>query len=52
MGTPVADCSLDPNVMAEKGGSLVVEGRQDKPSLQYRVHWAGSETTTSTRELR
>jgi len=44
MGSPMADCSLDPNVMAENGGSLVVEGRQDKPSLQYRVHWAGSDT--------
>jgi hypothetical protein len=47
-GSPVAQCSLDPNVMAEKGGSLVVEGRQDVPSLQYRVHWAGSETTAQT----
>jgi hypothetical protein len=44
-GSPAAACSLDPNVMAEKGGSLVVEGRQDEPSLQYRVHWAGAETT-------
>jgi hypothetical protein len=44
MGSPVSECSLDPNVMAEKGGSLVVEGRQDDPSLQYLVHWAGSET--------
>lgn len=44
MGSPVADCSLDPNVMADKGGSLIVEGLQDEPSLQYRVHWAGSET--------
>jgi hypothetical protein len=23
----------------------VVEGRQDVPSLRYRVHWAGSQTT-------
>jgi hypothetical protein len=44
MGSPVAACSLDPNVMADKGGSLIVEGRQDEPSLQYRVHWAGGET--------
>jgi len=41
---PLGECSLDPNVMAEKGGSLVVEGRQDEPSLQYRIHWAGSAT--------
>jgi hypothetical protein len=44
MGSPLAACSLDPNVMADKGGSLVVEGLEDQPSLQYRVHWAGSET--------
>ncbi len=44
MGSPVAACSLDPNVIAEKGGSLVVEGLQDKPSLQYRLHWAGTGT--------
>jgi hypothetical protein len=46
-GAPAAACSLDPNVMAEKGGSLVVEGRQDQPTLQYIVHWAGSETAQS-----
>jgi hypothetical protein len=44
----VAACSLDPNVMADKGGSLVVEGLQDEPSLQYRVHWAGSETARTS----
>ena len=48
MGSPVAECTLDPNVMAEKGGSLVVEGRQDEPSIQYRVHWAGSKTAQTT----
>jgi hypothetical protein len=44
MGSPLAECSLDPNVMAEKGGSLIVEGRQDLPSVQYSVHWAGTQT--------
>jgi hypothetical protein len=44
MGSPLGECALDPNVMAENGGSLVVEGRQDQPSLQYRVHWAGQTT--------
>jgi hypothetical protein len=39
-----AKCSLDPNVMAEGGGSIVVEGWQGRPSLLYRVHWAGSKT--------
>jgi hypothetical protein len=44
IGSAVAECGLDPKVMAERGGSLVVEGLQDQP-LQYRVHWAGSLTT-------
>jgi hypothetical protein len=48
IGSPVAGCSLDPNVMASNGGSLVVEGVEDKPSLQYRVHWAGSATAKTT----
>lgn len=43
--SPVAVCTLDPNVMAADGGSLVVERRQDEPSLQYRIHWAGKRTT-------
>ena len=47
MGSPLEGCSLDPNVMADKGGSLIVEGRQDEPTLQYLVHWAGSETARS-----
>jgi len=47
-GSPVSECSLDPNVMASSGGSLIVEGRQDVPSLQYRVHWAGSATAQTS----
>jgi hypothetical protein len=47
-GAPVAGCSLDPNAMAEQGGSLVVEGLQSQPSLRYRVHWAGPATTKAT----
>ena len=43
-GAPLAECALDPNVMAENGGSLIVEARHDTPSLQYRVHWAGAAT--------
>jgi hypothetical protein len=43
-GAALAGCLLDPNVIAEAGGSLIVEGLQDQPSLQYRVHWAGSPT--------
>lgn len=41
-----ATCVLDPNVMAEHGGSLVVEGLQRRPSLEYTVHWAGVHTAT------
>jgi hypothetical protein len=48
MGSPVAACSLDPNIMADKGGSLIVEGRQEEPTLQYLIHWAGSETARTT----
>jgi hypothetical protein len=43
-GSSLEACTLDPNAMAEHGGSLVVEGLQDQPPLQYRVHWAGSPT--------
>jgi hypothetical protein len=46
-GSSLAECSLDPNVMAANGGSLVVEALQDRPSLQYRIHWAGSATARS-----
>jgi hypothetical protein len=47
---PVTECSLEPNVMATNGGSLVVEGLQDEPSLRYRIHWAGSETAHADRD--
>lgn len=46
-GTPTGTCTLDGNVIAKHGGSLVVEGRQDVPELKYRVHWAGPQTDTS-----
>ena len=39
-------CILAPNVMAQRGGSLVVEARRlSRPPL-YRVHWAGGPTDT------
>jgi hypothetical protein len=47
MGSPLTECSLDPNVMAEQGGSLVVEGLQNQPLQQYRIHWAGSPTANN-----
>ncbi len=43
-GSAAGTCLLDPNAMAEDGGSLVVEGRRTEPSLQYIVHWAGAQT--------
>jgi hypothetical protein len=47
-GLPLAECSLDPNVMATNGGSLVVERVEEEPSLRYRIHWAGSATTKTS----
>ena len=44
VGAPAATCTLDPNVMAAHGGSLVVEGRQNEPVMQYQVHWGGGRT--------
>jgi hypothetical protein len=44
-GEPEGKCTLDPNVMATAGGSLVVEARQDNPALAYHVRWAGQRTS-------
>ena len=44
VGVPTVTCTLDPNVMATRGGSLVVEGRQNEPIMQYQVHWGGTQT--------
>ena len=48
MGAATGACTLDPNVMATDGGSLVVEARQTEPMLQYLIHWAGAETSKLT----
>jgi hypothetical protein len=40
-----ATCSLRPDIMAARGGSLVVEGRFTRPRT-FRVHWAGGPTST------
>jgi hypothetical protein len=37
-------CTMDPNVIATDGGSMVVEGVQEQPTLSYQVHWAGIHT--------
>jgi hypothetical protein len=35
-------CTMDPAVIVQQGGSLVVEARDDAtPAAQYRLHWAG-----------
>jgi hypothetical protein len=39
-------CELKPEVMAQAGGSLVVEQRFQKPPL-FQVHWAGKHTSNS-----
>jgi hypothetical protein len=38
-------CTLAPSVMAEGGGSLVVEARRMSSPPIYRVHWAGVRTS-------
>ncbi len=37
-------CVLSPDVMADRGGSLVVEARRMSRPPVYRVHWAGGHT--------
>lgn len=37
-------CLLNPNVMVQTGGSLVVEQRSLDGSKLYRLHWAGGRT--------
>jgi hypothetical protein len=37
-------CTLNPNVMAANGGSLVVEARRETSPPMYRLHWAGGHT--------
>lgn len=39
-------CILSPNVMANHGGSLVVEARRLSRPPVYRVHWGGGHTDT------
>ena len=44
LGQPLSTCTLRPAVMAEGGGSLIVEERR-LPSESYLVHWAGARTS-------
>ncbi len=48
-GTAIARaCILSPGRMAKGGGSLVVEARQMTSPPVYRVHWAGSHTSSGS----
>ncbi|HUB12149.1 MAG TPA: hypothetical protein VMB34_09335 [Acetobacteraceae bacterium] len=43
--SPVAFCMLQPGVMRQSGGSLVVEAVVNAATRRYRVHWAGGRTS-------
>ena len=43
-GQADGSCTLDPNVIATTGGSLIVEGVQETPTLAYQIHWSGRHT--------
>jgi hypothetical protein len=43
-GSP-RSCILDPQVMKQFGGSLLVESTRLHPALSFRVHWMGSHTS-------
>jgi hypothetical protein len=43
-------CMLDPSVLADRGGSLIVEGATEAASPLYRVHWAGPATAGKTED--
>jgi hypothetical protein len=40
-------CVIDPQVLEQRGGSLMIEATQFKPQLAYRTHWAGTRTSDS-----
>jgi len=42
------DCVLDPGVIHQFGGSLIIESRSAVPDRTYRVHWAGQRTSSGT----
>jgi hypothetical protein len=37
-------CILSPSIIAESGGSLVIEAKETTTPPAYRVHWAGPRT--------
>ncbi len=44
-GEPSGSCVLQSDVMAQQGGSLVVEAEQAAARPSYVVHWAGAHTS-------
>jgi hypothetical protein len=45
--TAATRCLLDPRIMQRFGGSFVVESATLRPGFSYRVHWAGTHTSTA-----
>lgn len=43
-GKALGTCTIDPNVIAAAGGSLIVEARRDLTGAAYQVHWTGART--------
>ena len=43
-------CVLDPALLANQGGSLVVEGAATAGTPAYRVHWAGPRTASGAQD--
>ena len=48
--SPPAFCTLDPGVMRQSGGSVVVEAVASDRTRSYRVHWAGGRTSDSGKD--
>jgi hypothetical protein len=42
------ECVLDPAVIHQFGGSLIIESRSPIPDRTYRVHWAGERSSNGT----
>ena len=45
--SPPASCVLDPRIMHQSGGSLIIEAVGLAGHRAYRVHWAGVRTSAS-----
>ena len=44
-GAPSGSCVLQSDVIAQEGGSLVVEAKRPTEQQSYVVHWAGAHTS-------